>query len=138
MLPRMPHLQFDLSFAPAPEAKTRFAEAVVRHFARVMDTGTDHIAVNLRCGTRDDLVFGRAADPSRGVVFLNADLRKGRTPEQKRAFALAVIGDLDRLLGVPRSNVYVVFTEHDGPDFQMHDGVLPSWSAGEDPLAGMR
>ena len=31
-----------------------------------------------------------------------------------------------------------IFTEHDGPEFQMHDGVLPSWSAGEDPLAEMR
>jgi hypothetical protein len=27
-----------------------------------------------------------------------------------------------------------IFTEHDGPEFQMHDGVPPSWSAGEDPL----
>jgi len=53
----MPHLQFDLSFTPRPEAKTRFAKAVVGH---------------------------------------------------------------------------------DGPDFQMHDGVLPSWSAGEKPLQGLR
>jgi len=134
----MPHLQFDLSFSPRPEAKTRFASAVVQHFARVMDTGTDHIAVTLRCGGREDLTFGRAADPSRGIAFLNADLRRGRTPEQKRAFALAVIGELERVLGVPGPNVYVVFTEHDGPDFQMHDGVLPSWSAGEDPLEGLR
>jgi hypothetical protein len=63
----MPHLHFDLNFVPSGDAKTRFAAAVVQHFARVMDTGTDH----------------------------------------------------------------------DGPDFQMHDGVLPSWSAGEDPLEGL-
>jgi len=58
-------------------------------------------------------------------------------------FALSVtrpsrVSDLPRTLGIPPQNVYIVFTEHDGPDFQMHDGVLPSWSAGEDPLQGMR
>lgn len=134
----MPHLQFDLNFTPKAETKTRFAAAVVGHFARVMDTGTDHIAVTLRCGAGEDLLFGRAADPSRGVAFLNADLRRGRTADQKRRFALAVIDELERVLEVPRAAVYVVFTEHDGPDFQMHDGVLPSWSAGEDPLASVR
>ena len=134
----MPHLQFDLSFTPAPRDKSRFAAAVVQHFAQAMDTGTDHIAVSLRCGAREDLTFGRARDPSRGIAFLNADLRKGRTAAQKRAFALAVIDELDRTLNVPRESVYVIFTEHDGPDFQMHDGVLPSWSVGEDPLAKLR
>jgi phenylpyruvate tautomerase PptA (4-oxalocrotonate tautomerase family) len=134
----MPHLQFDLNFAPKPDLKARFAAAVVGHFARAMDTGADHIAVSLRCGAREDLTFGRAADPSRGIAFLNADLRRGRTAEQKRRFALAVIAELESTLGVPQPNVYVIFTEHDGPDFQMHDRVLPSWSAGEDPLAALR
>ena len=134
----MPHLQFDLNLSPSPADKTRFAAAVVQHFARIMDTGTDHIAVSLRCLAAEDLTFGRAVDPSRGIAFLNADLRLGRTPGQKRAFALAVIDELERTFGVPRAGVYVIFTEHDGPDFQMHDGVLPSWSTGEDPLATLR
>jgi phenylpyruvate tautomerase PptA (4-oxalocrotonate tautomerase family) len=134
----MPHLQFDLNFTPPAEKKTRFATAVVAHFARVMDTGTDHIAVSLRCAEREDLLFGRSPDPARGIAFMNADLRRGRTADQKRRFALAVIEELEKTLGVPRAAVYVIFTEHDGPDFQMHDGVLPSWSAGEDPLEGLR
>ena len=133
----MPHLAFDLSVSPPADAKLRFSAAVVQHFSRVMDTGTDHIAVSLRCLSREDLAFGRS-DPSRGTAFLNADLRRGRTADQKRKFALAVISELEAVLGIPPQNVYVVFTEHDGPDFQMHDGVLPSWSAGEDPLKDMR
>ena len=40
----MPHLQFDLNFTPKPQDKTRFADAVVQHFGKVMDTGTDHVA----------------------------------------------------------------------------------------------
>jgi phenylpyruvate tautomerase PptA (4-oxalocrotonate tautomerase family) len=134
----VPHLQFDLNFKPAADAKKRFSAAVVAHFARVMDTGTDHIAVSLRCGELEDQTFGRAIDRAKGIAFLNADLRKGRTPQQKRDFALAVIGELEQVLQVPPASVYVIFTEHDGPDFQMHDGMLPSWSMGEDPLAHLR
>jgi phenylpyruvate tautomerase PptA (4-oxalocrotonate tautomerase family) len=135
----MPHLQFDLNFTPSADQKTTFSSAVVAHFARIMDTGTDHIAVTLRCGATGDLTFGRAAETdSTRIAFMNADLRKGRTAEQKRAFALAVIDELEQVLSVARPAVYVIFTEHDGPDFQMHDGVLPSWSTGEDPLAHLR
>lgn len=134
----MPHLQFDLNFKPAAEAKKRFSAAVVTHFARVMDTGTDHIAVSLRCGELEDQTFGRAIDPAKGIAFINADLRKNRTPQQKRDFALAVIGELEQVLQAPPASVYVLFTEHDGPDVQTHDGVLPSRSTGEDPLTQLR
>jgi hypothetical protein len=36
--------------------------------------------------------------------------------------------------GVPKEHIYIVYTEHDGPDFQLSDRVLPSWQTGEDPL----
>jgi phenylpyruvate tautomerase PptA (4-oxalocrotonate tautomerase family) len=131
----MPHLQFELNLAPTPEQKARFAQAVVQHFATIMDTGTDHIGITLRCYGRDDLIFGRAADPGKGIAFLNADIRQGRTADQKRRLALAIMGEIEGVFGVPKRSVYVVYTEHDGPDFQMDDRVLPSWTEGEDPLA---
>lgn len=132
----MPHLQFELNLAPTPDQKARFAAAVIRHFATIMDTGTDHIGITLRSYGRDDLVFGRAADPGRGIAFLNADIRKGRTSDQKRRLALAVMQELEAVFGIPPRSVYVVYTEHDGEHFQMDDRVLPSWTEGEDPLAG--
>lgn len=127
----MPHLQFELNLAPTPEQKARFAAAVVQHFATIMDTGTDHVGVTLRCFGPGDLVFGRATDPAKGIVFLNADIRRGRTADQKRRLALAVMGEIEGVFGVPKRCVYVVYTEHDGPDFQMDDRVLPAWSPGE-------
>jgi phenylpyruvate tautomerase PptA (4-oxalocrotonate tautomerase family) len=132
----MPHLQFELNFTPTPEQKARFGQAVVRHFSTIMDTGTDHIAVTLRCHGRDDLVFGRAADPAKGIAILNADIRLGRTKDQKRRLALAIIDELHQSFAVPKKAVYVVYTEHDGEHFQLEEKVLPSWSEGEDPLAG--
>ena len=133
----MPHLRFDLNFTPSAEDKQRFAAAVAQHFGRVMNTGTDHVAVSLHCGAREDILFGRAADAAR-VALLDFDVRRGRTAGQKRDLALAVIAELHKDFAVAPSDVYLVYTEHDGSDFQMHDGVLPSWSAGEDPLAGLR
>ncbi len=131
----MPHLQFDVNFAPSAEEKSRFAAAVIRHFAEVMDTGTDHIGVILRSHERDALAFGRAAEGDGRIVFLNADIRLGRTRDQKRRLALAVVGEAVRTWGVAERAVYVVYTEHDGEHFQFSDRVLPSWSPGEDPLA---
>jgi len=131
----MPHLQFDLNFTPPPEAKRAFASAVVAHFATIMDTGTDHIGITVRCYAEHDLTFGRAVEPSKGIAFLNADIRLGRTREQKRRLSLAIIDELGTRFGIPREAVYVILTEHDGEHFQLSDRVLPSWSTGEDPLA---
>ena len=130
----MPHLQFELNFTPSPDEKRRFAAAVVRHFADVMDTGTDHIAVTLRCFAPEDLTFGRAAPSGGRTVFVNADIRGGRTRDQKRRLSLAYIDEAARTFGVAREAVYVILTEHDGEHFQLSDRVLPSWSPGEDPL----
>ena len=131
----MPHLQFELNFPATPEEKARFAAAVVRHFSEIMDTGTDHIAVTLRCFGREDLTFGRAAAGDGRAAFVNADIRLGRTSEQKRRLALAYVDEISATWGLAREAVYVVYTEHDGEQFQLSDRVLPSWTRGEDPLA---
>ena len=132
----MPHLQFELNFAPDAAAKRRFAKKVVQHFATVMDTGTDHIGITLRTYKKGDLTFGRAAGGNGRIAFVNADIRLGRTKDQKRKLALAFIDEIHRTWKVRREAVYVIYTEHDGESFQLSDRVLPSWSAGEDPLAG--
>ena len=130
----MPHLQFEMNFQATPAEKNRFSAAVVRHFSEIMDTGTDHIAVTLRCFSHDDLAFGRAASSGGRTAFVNADIRLGRTKDQKRRLALAYIDEISHSFGLAREAVYVIFTEHDGENFQLSDRVLPSWSAGEDPL----
>ena len=130
----MPHLQFELNFTPSGDEKRDFAEAVKTHFATIMSTGTDHIGITFRCYAPGDLVFGRAGSAGK-IAFLNADIRLGRTAGQKRSLSLAIMAELDTRWGVPREHVYVIYTEHDGPDFQLSDRVLPSWQSGEDPLA---
>jgi len=129
----MPHLQFEINFTPENQDKATFADAVREHFATIMSTGTDHIGITFRCYQQHDLVFGRAGDDG-PIAFLNADIRLGRTTDQKRRLALAIMDEISARWEVPREHVYIVYTEHDGPDFQLSDRVLPSWQAGEDPL----
>lgn len=128
----MPHLQFELNFTPEAAEKKDFADAVRNHFATIMSTGTDHIGITFRCYADDDLVFGRAGDGP--IAFLNADIRMGRTADQKRRLALAIMDEISVTWELPKEHIYIVYTEHDGPDFQLSDRVLPSWRAGEDPL----
>jgi hypothetical protein len=128
----MPHLQFELNFTPEQVEKAAFADAVRNHFATIMSTGTDHIGITFRCYQQNDLVFGRAGDGP--IVFLNADIRLGRTADQKRRLALSIMDEIGVRWGLAKESIYIIYTEHDGPDFQLSDRVLPSWQAGEDPL----
>ena len=73
----MPHLQFEFNFTPERAQKVAFADAVRKHFATIMSTGTDHIGITYRCYQQDDLVFGRAGDGP--IAFLNPEMRLGRT-----------------------------------------------------------
>ncbi len=130
----MPHLQFETNFRPTSAEKKELAEAAVRRFAEIMDTGTDHIAVTVRCFAPEDLTFGRAAPSGGRTAFVNADIRLGRTRDQKRRLSLAFIEEIARAWRVAPEAIYVILTEHDGEHFQLSDRVLPSWSPGEDPL----
>ena len=103
----MPHLQFELNFPVKKEEKGRFARAIVGHFSRIMDTGTDHIGITLRTYAPEDLHFGRAAPSGGRTAFVNADIRTGRTKEQKRTLALAFIDEIASTWGIAREAVYV-------------------------------
>jgi hypothetical protein len=62
----MPHLQFEFNFTPERAQKVAFADAVRKHFATIMSTGTDHIGITYRCYQQDDLVL---AGPETGRLL---------------------------------------------------------------------
>jgi hypothetical protein len=131
----MPHLVFDLNVSPPDDARRRFGHAIARRFGEIMDTGTDHVAVLIRTHSQGSLHLGLASQPAKGVALASADIRLGRTKDQERRLCLMFIEELGSCFGIPADQVYVVITRHDGPEFQLHDRVLPSWTTGEDPLA---
>lgn len=130
----MPHLQFEINKSVPDSEKKSFAAKAMQIFSEIMDTGTDHIGVTFREYGTYNLAMGRAENPEDGIAFVNADIREGRTIKQRRKLALAYMDEFHHRWGVPYPNIYVIFTEHNGEGFHLHERYLSSWQEGEDPL----
>lgn len=126
----MPHLQFTVTQSLSSDERAALVEWVTQAFAEVMETGTGHVAVSVRECERGALALGRGGSDE-PVGLLDADVRAGRTSEQRATLASRVIEYFDQELGVPEDNCYVVFTEHPGSDFHLAEGPLASWSDDE-------
>ncbi len=133
----MPHLQFDINRPLEKADKIAFAQQVRTLFAEVMDTGTDHIGISIREFGTHNLSVGRVKEPEKGVALVNADIREGRTLEQRRTLALGFMNLLHQRWDIPKAHMYVTFTEHKGEDFHLVEKYLAGWQQGEDPLADL-
>ncbi len=131
----MPHLQFDINRTLGDEDKIAFAEDVRLLFARVMDTGVDHISISIREFATHNLSIGRAKSPEKGIAVINADVRQGRSIDQRRSLSLGFMDLMHKRWGIPKEQIYVTLTEHKGEDFHLCDRYLGNWKQGEDPLA---
>ncbi len=130
----MPHIQIDINKTLSVADKQTLARDVNAVFAEVMATGTDHISLSLREFDTWNLSLGRVSNPEAGVALVNADIRAGRSLQQRRSLTLGIIEVLNQLLGIPPSHMYVTLTEHPGEDFHLYERYLASWQPGEKPL----
>ncbi|MFC6726103.1 4-oxalocrotonate tautomerase family protein [Halobium palmae] len=126
----MPYLQFDTSAAMTGGEKRSFAAEVTERYAAVMGTTTDHVAVSVWERADADLHLGRE-DPG-PVLFLDAHVRRGRSAERRREFALAVMDAARAHWKIPKRNMKVVFTEHDGDQMMGYDRVGDERTADEE------
>ncbi|SDY43965.1 tautomerase [Halopenitus persicus] len=122
----MPLLQFDTTLALSPAEKTAFAETVTELYTTEMATTRGHVAVTIRDHEPTDLHLGRAVEGP--LVFLDAEIRQGRSSERKRAFALAVMEHVGATFDVPDENMKTVFTEHPGDAMMGVDRVGDEWN----------
>ena len=106
-------------------------------FSEVMDTGTDHISISVREFGTYNLSIGRVKNPEQGIALVNADIREGRTLEQRRKLVLGFMDLLQKTWNIPKEQIYVTLTEHKGEDFHLVEKYLANWQEGEDPLADM-
>lgn len=130
----MPHLQFELNRCLTDAEKISFADQVRQLFAATMDTGTDHISISIREFGTHNLSIGRVKEPEKGVAVVNADIREGRTLEQRRVLTLGFMELLHTCFAISKEHMYVTLTEHKGEDFHLLEKYLASWQHGEDPL----
>lgn len=131
----MPHLQFEFNQSLTDDQKITFAEQVRALFSDIMETGTDHISISIREYGTYNLSIGRVTEPEKGVAVVNADIRVGRTMEQRRALTLGFMELIHKIMKIPVTNMYVTLTEHKGEDFHLFEKYLAGWQTGEDPLA---
>lgn len=121
----MPLLQFDTTLSLSADQKTSLAERVTDLYTEEMATTAGHVAVTIRDREVAEMHLGRAVDGP--LAFLDTDVRRGRSFERKRAFALAVMAHLADAFGVPDPNMKVVFTEHAGESMMGVDRVGGDW-----------
>jgi len=131
----MPHLQFEVNKSLKDAEKITFAEQVRQLFSEVMDTGADHISISIREFGVHNLSIGRVKEPEKGIAVVNADIRMGRTIEQRRALTLGFMDLLNENWNIPKDHIYITLTEHKGEDFHLVERYLADWQGGEDPLA---
>ncbi|SEV83036.1 tautomerase [Natrinema salifodinae] len=125
----MPLLQFETTLSLSDAEKTAFAERVTDLYTDEMATTAGHVAVSIRERGQADLHLGRAVDGP--VLFLDAEIRRGRSFDRKRAFALATMAYVGETFDVPDENMKVVFTEHPGESMMGVDRVGGEWSGDE-------
>lgn len=126
----MPLLQFDTTRSLSDAEKTTLAERVTNLYTTEMSTTAGHVAVTIRDRKAADLHLGRAVDGP--LFFLDAEIRRGRSFERKRAFALATMEYAGNTFDIPDENMKVVFTEHPGEAMMGVDRVGGEWSGDND------
>ena len=125
----MPLLQFDTTLDATDDDKRAFTRTVTELYAEEMATTTGHIAVVFREHPAPNLSLGRAEGGP--LLFLDAEVRQGRSFERKRSFARSVMDAARERWAVPTANLKVVFTEHAGEQMMGYDRVGGDWSEAE-------
>lgn len=121
----VPLLQFDTTRTLSAAEKTAFAERVTELYTEEMATTSGHVAVTVREREPAELHLGRAVDGP--LLFLDAEIRQGRSFDQKRAFALATMEYAADEFDIPDENMKVVFTEHPGEAMMGVNRVGAEW-----------
>ena len=97
----MPHLQFDIN-KKLEKVKEEFIIFIERSFSRIMQTGTDHIAITIKEFEKGNLSLGRVSN-NEYVCLMNLDIRLGRTENQIELVKTLIIG-VEKLFGVNKNN----------------------------------
>ena len=129
----MPHLQFDINKKLNTKDKNKFCRYVRDNFGKIMNTGTDHVAISLRELEKNSLSLGRAKDKEY-ICFMNLDVRVGRSLKQKRELVKCYVKGVNQFFGIKKENQYITFTLHNGRDFNLYEKSLENWVKDDDPL----
>lgn len=128
----MPHLQFEINKKLEKKSKEEFIIFIEKNFSKIMQTGTDHIAITIREFEKENVSLGRVNNNDH-VCLMNLDIRLGRTKKQKLELVKTFIVGVEKIFEINKNNQYVTFTNHQGIEFNFYEKSLSNWVKNDDP-----
>lgn len=128
----MPHLQFEINKKLKKKSKKEFMIFIEKSFSKVMQTGTDHIAITIREFEKENLSLGRVNNNDH-ICLMNLDIRLGRTENQKLELVKTLILGVEKFFEINKNNQYVTFTTHKGIEFNFYEKSLSNWIKNDNP-----
>jgi phenylpyruvate tautomerase PptA (4-oxalocrotonate tautomerase family) len=127
----MPYLHLDLPLPVAPGDRPEIAGRLARLYADVMETNPERVTVAFRELGENGVLRTASDGTPETVVMVQADIRRGRPPEQRARLGEAVAELLGEALDWPPSRVVIEFTQHAGDEFWREGGLGSDWTPAE-------
>tara|TARA_B100000212_G_scaffold339262_1_gene317386 strand:- start:787 stop:1176 length:390 start_codon:yes stop_codon:yes gene_type:complete len=127
----MPHLQFEINKKLKKNCKQKFIAFIEESFSKIMQTGTDHIAITLRELEKENISLGRV-HKNDTLCLMNLDIRSGRSKKQKIELVKTFMHGVEKYLKINKNNQYITFTNHKGIEFNFYEKSLSDWVKSED------
>ena len=122
----MPHLQFEINKKLKKNCKQKFIAFIEESFSKIMQTGTDHIAITLRELEKENISLGRV-HKNDILCLMNLDIRSGRSKKQKIELVKTFMHGVEKFLKINKNNQYINFTNHKGIEFNFYEKSLSDW-----------
>ncbi len=126
----MPHLQFEINKKLKKNCKQKFIAFIEESFSKIMQTGTDHIAITLRELEKENISLGRV-HKNDNLCLMNLDIRSGRSKKQKIELVKTFMHGVEKFLKINKNNQYITFTNHKGIEFNFYEKSLSDWVKSE-------
>jgi phenylpyruvate tautomerase PptA (4-oxalocrotonate tautomerase family) len=123
-------MHLDLAKTYPPETKRELAARLCRIYAEVMQTQLWRPNVGI-AELGEDNLFHLGEDGLESITMVLAEIRRGRSLDQRLELGRRIVDACVEVLGVPRKTVLVEFTVHTG-DEMLRDGTWAGdWTTAE-------
>jgi phenylpyruvate tautomerase PptA (4-oxalocrotonate tautomerase family) len=126
----MPYLQLDLPRGYPADTKKDLARRLGDLYAEVMQTIPSMVNVGFRELGEGNLYRCGPGEPQPAAV-IHCDVRVGRPPEQRLAFAEKLVAECVEALGLQADLVAVEFTQHAADEMYRNGSWGQTWTPAE-------
>ena len=101
----MPHLQFEINKKLEKKSKKEFIIFIEKNFSKIMQTGTDHIAITIREFEKEKNISLGRVNNNDHICLMNLDIRSGRTEKQKLKLVKTFILGVERFFEINKKKI---------------------------------